>query len=192
MRVGASMSPRRNRPAGELSQPTMNISTFTVPNRRPRVDTTCDAPVTVCDMRVGIVAVPGSFDSGITALLDIFRTAERVRPSVDRSIAPVEVVTIGSAREVGTVGGLRLAMDHIVGDDAALAALDVLVVPGIGVTTRTALAEALGTRDVRRLRAWLAPLAGSGDVRLAAACTGTFVLAESGLLDDRAATTTWW
>jgi transcriptional regulator GlxA family with amidase domain len=138
------------------------------------------------------VAVEGCFDSGLTALLDVFRTAERVRPSIDRSIAPVEVVTVGSAREVGTAGGLRLAMDHIVGDDAALAALDVLVVPGIGVTTRTALAEALGTRDARRLRAWLAPLAGSSDVRLAAACTGTFVLADAGLLDDRSATTTWW
>lgn len=143
-------------------------------------------------MRIGIVAVPGCFDTGLTALMDVFRTAERVRPSVDRSIESVDVMTIGSAREVATGGGLRLAMDRVVGDDDVLAALDVLVVPGIGVTTRAALAEALATRDVRRLRDWLAPLGDSSDLRLAAACTGTFVLAEAGLLDGRAATTTWW
>jgi transcriptional regulator GlxA family with amidase domain len=50
---------------------------------------------------------------------------------------------------------------------------------------------ALGRRDVvdamAQLRAWHADGA-----RMAAACIGTFVLAESGLLRDHDATTTWW
>jgi transcriptional regulator GlxA family with amidase domain len=141
-------------------------------------------------MRVGLIAVPGCFDSGLTALMDVFRTAERVRGMVDRSIEPVEVRTIGSAREVATAGGLTLAMDHVVGDDDALAGLDVLVVPGIGVTTPASLAQALASTDLRRLRAWLAPV--GEELALAAACTGTFVLADAGLLDDRTATTCWW
>jgi transcriptional regulator GlxA family with amidase domain len=143
-------------------------------------------------MRVGLIAVPGCFDSGLTALLDVFRTAERVRTRVDRAIDPIEVRTIGSASKVTTAGGLTLAMDHVVGDDDALADLDVLIVPGIGVTTRPELAHALASTNVRRLRSWLAPVPASSDLNLAAACTGTFVLGAAGLLDDRAATTCWF
>jgi transcriptional regulator GlxA family with amidase domain len=122
--------------------------------------------------------------------MDVFRTAERVRSSVDVSIEPIEVRTIGSARRVTTAGGLTLAMDHVIGDDEALAGLDLLIVPGIGVTTRPSLADALASAHIRRVRA---RLASSGDeLPVAAACTGTFVLAEAGLLDDRTATTTWW
>jgi transcriptional regulator GlxA family with amidase domain len=141
-------------------------------------------------MRVGLTAVPGCFDSGLTALLDVFRTAERVRATVDRSIAPIEVRVIGSARKVTTAGGLTLAMDHVVGDDDAIDGLDVLVVPGLGVVSPASLASALGSTHVRRLRNWL--VSNRDELPLAAACTGTFVLADAGLLDDRAATTTWW
>jgi transcriptional regulator GlxA family with amidase domain len=141
-------------------------------------------------MRVGLTVVPGCFDSGLTALLDIVRAAETVRVMVDPSIDPIEIRTVGSAKDVTTAAGLTLAADYVIGDDDALAALDVLVVPGIGVTTPAALAHALASAHVRRLRSWLAPI--GDELAVAGACTGTFVLADAGVLDDRSATTCWW
>jgi transcriptional regulator GlxA family with amidase domain len=141
-------------------------------------------------MRVALTAVPGCFDSGLTTLLDVFRTAEQLRATVDPSIDPIEVRMVGSATKVTTAAGLTLAMDHVVGDDDALAESDVFVVPGLGLATPASLSEALASPHIRRLRNWLAQT--DDRPALAAACTGTFVLADAGLLDDRAATTTWW
>jgi transcriptional regulator GlxA family with amidase domain len=150
----------------------------------------CDASATFCDMRVGLIAVPGCFDSGLTTLLDVFRTAERLRATVDRSIDPIEIRMVGSATKVTTAAGLTLAMDRVVGDDDALAESDVLVVPGLGVATPALLSEALASAHIRYLRNWLAQT--DDGPALAAACTGTFVLADAGVLDNRPATTCWW
>jgi transcriptional regulator GlxA family with amidase domain len=141
-------------------------------------------------MRVGLIAVPGCFDSALTTLLDVFATAERLRAMVDPAIDPIVVRTIGATPTVATGAGLTLVPDQAL-DDAALAELDLLIVPGLGTFTPAALADALASPDVRRLRRRLIALA-DGGVAVAAACTGTFVLAEAGLLDGRAATTTWW
>ncbi len=141
-------------------------------------------------MNFGLVVSDGCFDSGLTGLLDVLGTAERVRRQVDSAIEPLSVCTIGTRPRLRTAAGLGLTPDRIAGAEDALEGIDALVVPGLGSATPAALNERLASVELRRLCAWLAEAA--PEVEVAAACTGTFALAEAGALDGRAATTTWW
>jgi transcriptional regulator GlxA family with amidase domain len=141
-------------------------------------------------MQVGIAVLPGCFGSGLAVLGDILRTGEQLRPQLDRAIELISVRTIGCTRRVSTSGGFELVADRLVGEDDALVDLDALVLPGLAVTSAHELIEALSSTPAKRLRHWLA--ANPSPPALAAACSGTFLAAESGWLDGRTATTCWW
>lgn len=136
-------------------------------------------------MRVALVALPGCFGSGLTALLDVLAAAEQARRQLDPAITPFEAITVGDGPTVSTGSGLSLRPDARIGErlDA-----DLILVPGLGTSTPAALSTALASTPVRRLRGWLA----DESRPLAAACTGTFVLGEAGVLDGRRATTSWF
>lgn len=134
-----------------------------------------------------MLAVPGMFDSGISAVLDVLATANELRADVATSVAPFDVTVTGTEAVVRTGHGLRLAAKPV----SELAAVpDVVVMPAVGCSLRATRQVV----DVVRGHAVLPHIVAlrAGGSALAAACTGTFFLAEAGVLDGLVATTSWW
>lgn len=136
-------------------------------------------------MKVAILVLDGVFDSGLSVLLDTFETANALAEE-KRSSSRYEVTIAGLRREATTHQGLRVALARV-----GSAAPDLAIVPALGAKTLETITAALERRDVADacdvIRSWSA-----GGARVAGACTATFVLAASGLLDGGRATTTWW
>lgn len=138
-------------------------------------------------MKIQVLALDGIFDTGLSTVLDVFTTANELAAMLSLDVAPFEVAIVGLRRKVRTSQGLAVPLAAKLDPSAA----DWLVIPAIGYKTLELLIPALGRPDVRDAAKALAESAASG-TRIAAACVGTFVLAESGLLDRQTATTTWW
>jgi transcriptional regulator GlxA family with amidase domain len=68
---------------------------------------------------------------------------------------------------------------------------DWVIIPALNTGTPEQLVPALGRPDVIQAKAQLLKWHAQGAL-LAASCIGTFLVAETGLLDHRQATTTWW
>jgi transcriptional regulator GlxA family with amidase domain len=138
-------------------------------------------------MLIDILALDGVFDTGLAAVQDTFAIAAGLGREQRGLSAPVLTRVVGVRRGVTTANGLKVPTQMA----SALSRPDVIVVPAVGAKTPQALAGALGHRDVARAGTLLRDRQTEG-VMAAAACTGTFVLAENGLLDGRKATTSWW
>jgi transcriptional regulator GlxA family with amidase domain len=132
--------------------------------------------------RVAVVAYPGVQVLDVTGPLEVFAGAARLIGERDPSRAPAYAIEVLAARAgaIRTQSGLRLVADRAWA--AVNSGLDTLLVAG-GQGTPAAM------RD-RRLLAWLRRMAPRVR-RLGSVCTGTFVLAEAGLLAGCRATTHW-
>lgn len=138
-------------------------------------------------MRINILALDGAFDTGLATVQDTFATANELAGMLSLDVPRFDVRVTGVRRRVGTSQGLRVPVSGT--PDAGTP--DWLVVPAIGAKMPDALSAALHRPDIADAGAALREQAARG-IRIAAACIGTFVLAESGLLDGQRATTTWW
>ncbi|MFJ1562751.1 hypothetical protein ACIOG8_00690 [Streptomyces erythrochromogenes] len=139
-------------------------------------------------MKVAVLALDGVFDSGISAVLDVPHTADVLRGRVAGAPPPAfDIRTVGVRRRVRSGLGHRIGTEPVsVAEDA-----DLLVVPALMERRPEALVEAVASAACRPARRVLAGARERG-TPLATSCTGTFLLAEAGLLDDRRATTSWW
>ncbi len=137
-----------------------------------------------------ILALNRVFDSALALTHDVLRAGEGGRVAGGHpSRAPV-LVSVGG-RAIRTASGLRVSTDGDLsrGDGAGL-----IVVPGFGLEERDgeeALLARINTAEGRAARRWLERCRARG-ATVAAGCTATFLVAESGLLDGLQATTSWW
>jgi transcriptional regulator GlxA family with amidase domain len=138
-------------------------------------------------MKIHVLALDGVFDTGLSTVLDALATANELAAMQQLDSLHFHVSLVGVRRRVHTAQGLSVPVQPA---DAA-ARPDWVVIPAIGYKMPEPLQRALARPDVADAAALLRDWSAAG-VNCAAACIGTFVLAESGLLDGRTATTTWW
>ena len=137
----------------------------------------------------------GVADGSVGVTLDILGAASRIvraglhdapktrMPARSRIVSiDGEPVRTGAQRNLAVDGALNL---RNLGRD------DVLIVPGLGLATPPQIDTALQRPDIVRGRELIARAAARG-MLVGASCSATFVLAASGALDGREATTTWW
>ena len=124
------------------------------------------------EISIGIVLYPGAQLSAALGLADLFRIAGRVADRADQGAPQLQVRTIEP-----TADGLPAAA---AGDDAPC---HVLILP-------PSLEAPIQPDVAAPLAGWLRERHAEGAI-LASVCGGAFLLAETGLLSARAATTHW-
>jgi len=137
-------------------------------------------------MRLAILALDGVFDTGVSVFLDTFTTANELAAAQGATRPPFEIDLVGVRPQIRTAMGLTAVVEPV----ATMRKPDWLVVPALNAKQPARLVEALGREDVREAMGQVRALHANG-VGIAAACIGTFLLAESGVLDGHEATTTW-
>jgi transcriptional regulator GlxA family with amidase domain len=137
-------------------------------------------------MRIDILTLDGVFDLGLSAVLDALQTANELIEVAGLAVAPFELRIVGVRKSVRTSHGLAVPVQPV-----GTRKPDCVVIPAIGFKMPGPLEVALERADVRDATDTLQLWARRGSM-VTAACIGTFILAESGLLAGERATTTWW
>ncbi|MFI7415592.1 GlxA family transcriptional regulator [Streptomyces sp. NPDC049627] len=138
-------------------------------------------------MDVAVLAYDGVFDSGLSALLDVLDGANSMRAELPEPPPAWRVSTIGFRRRVRTGAGHVVETLPVGKAQGA----DLLLVPALAERRPDALIAHVSGTDSAPVRRLVAATRERG-TPVASACTGTFLLAESGVLDGRRATTSWW
>jgi transcriptional regulator GlxA family with amidase domain len=133
--------------------------------------------------RVVVLVCEGFTDSGVTVLLDVFRTANAIAGERFR-------VALASP-DGGPVRGSSGLVTASTRSARTATRAGVLLVPGLWVEKAADLDRTLERADVRVAIRTIRSAHRRGAI-VGGSCAGTFLMAESGVLDGARATTTWW
>jgi len=139
-------------------------------------------------MRIGILALPGSMKSAVAGLCDMFWLANEViaQQPDGEGISPFEAVIItAEGKPVPDAQGRPIETD---GSFATGGTFDLVIACGMKLDEQK---RPVSLAAVHEAGAWLRGQYDKGAM-LAGACAGGLVLAEAGVLNGRACTTTWW
>ena len=138
-------------------------------------------------MRITILALDQFWTTGLTVMLDAFALANNFSARQMGGTPSFNVSIVGVRKRVRSGQGMSIPVKPIT---PALKP-DWVIVPALNTGTPDLLVPALERSDVKEAGAQLLRWHAKGAC-IAASCIGTFLLAETGLLDQREATTTWW
>jgi transcriptional regulator GlxA family with amidase domain len=137
---------------------------------------------------VDLLLTDGCFHSGLAVTLDVLETANLLARGLGVAGAPFRsrVLSVGR-KPVRSSAGQLVAVDGDVGS----ARPEVVIAFGPGMADAGRVLRDVARADAGRIIEGLRRLHGRG-AHLAASCSSTFLLAESGILSGRRATTSWW
>jgi transcriptional regulator GlxA family with amidase domain len=138
-------------------------------------------------LRVDVVALDGVLDAALGVTLDVLAAADRLARVAGRP-EPFRVSVLSARRWIRTGTGRRVSADATL---ARRRRSDVLVVLGMNLPTVSELDRALARSDVRAAISMIRRES-ERKTLVCASCSATFLCAEAGLLDGRAAATSWW
>jgi len=125
--------------------------------------------------KVAVLEIQGCMASSAAITHDVMATANRVSQAANRTLPfTVDTVRCASRRNSATLRDAEL-----------------VIIPGLGVASPDEIDAKLKSPACRRAAGMLVEAHNCG-AALAASCASTFLLAETGLLNGRRATTTWW
>ncbi|MFC0542854.1 GlxA family transcriptional regulator [Kutzneria chonburiensis] len=133
-------------------------------------------------MKIAVLVCDGVFDLGLAAVLDVFDTANAMADEPRWTVTKV-----GFAPRVRTSAGSLVDCAPAAQAESA----DLLVVPAVNEREPKGMVEFVSGDRSRRARELIVRTRARG-AAVASACSGTFLLAEAGVVDDVRVTTTWW
>lgn len=135
-------------------------------------------------LHVSLVAIPGTLSMPIAGLFEVLTAFPVVAEFYDGvpSAPPFKVEIVGMERTtISAASGLPIAVQRAIGD---INRTDIVIIPTMAVDQGWQTGRHSGLVD------WMKQMHAQGAL-LCSACTGLVILAETGLLDGRQATTHW-
>lgn len=132
--------------------------------------------------RTTIIALDGALATSVAITIDVLAMANRICDAQNRPM-PFDVRISGS--------GAKNFRPFLAFPEAQHGCPDLLIIPAQGLSKADSYARRLSEDDAEAARVEIKEAAAAG-AQVASSCTGTLLLASTGLLASRSATTAWW